>query len=43
MPMFASATIRAMMNIATNSTLRISGIMVCALALARPLRDRVKA
>ncbi|MNN00923.1 hypothetical protein D3C81_1135270 [compost metagenome] len=43
MPMLARATITAMMKIATNSTLRISGIMVCARVLARPLRERVKA
>ncbi|MNF05624.1 hypothetical protein D3C80_2054000 [compost metagenome] len=43
MPMFARATISATMKIATNSTLRISGIIVCARALARPLRERVKA
>ncbi|MNR22683.1 hypothetical protein D3C85_1396520 [compost metagenome] len=41
--MFASATISATMKIATNNTLRISGIIVCARALARPLRDRVSA
>jgi len=43
MPMFARATISAMMKIATNNTLRISGIIVCARAFARPLRERVRA
>ncbi|MNN41068.1 hypothetical protein D3C81_1551660 [compost metagenome] len=43
MPMLARATITAMMKIATNSTLRISGIMVCARVLAGPLRERVRA
>ncbi|MNE17865.1 hypothetical protein D3C80_1108640 [compost metagenome] len=43
MPMLARATIRATMKIATNRMLRISGIMVCARALARPLRERVMA
>jgi hypothetical protein len=32
-----------MMKIATNSTLRINGIIVCARVLARPLRERVSA
>jgi hypothetical protein len=43
MPMLARATMAAMMKMVTNSTLRISGIMVCARALARPLRERVRA
>ncbi|MNN78841.1 hypothetical protein D3C81_1954330 [compost metagenome] len=43
MPMLARATITAMMKMATNITLRISGIMVCARALARPRRERTNA